>query len=300
MFLSLSAFPVQFLGSTIGNDGYDDMAGVCEKNYINVAAVNDNGNALDALPQTPSDPYSNHGFPIRLLAPGRHNVPSLTVNNGYQVVQGTSFAAPALAGAYALKLNEFHNQGWILPPMRTVVLDSMTQGSAYLLTPSTSPSHTRPVVRLQTGFNYPECTYCKIYIKMNNLQTGQRLIQVFFKTNTDNTYSESKSAWGYINGNGVWNDIEIDLSLNPLFKGTITGIRLDPITTGTGQFGIDYIKIGDYDRWASYLLSWDFNGNNSGWTLANISATNNGQVLNGTSTSTDPYLSINTNFASGR
>jgi hypothetical protein len=128
---------------------------------------------------------------------------------------------------------------------------------------------------------------------------------VYFKTSTSDFYSEDKSVRLTFPAWGVWTEIVADMSQNPNWAGTITGIRVDPFNAN-GSFGIDYIYIGDANR--NYIKRWEFNGASSitnpffGWSLSGIGGYlwTNGYQWGGTGVNGDPFFYINTSFNSGR
>ncbi|MBI3283070.1 LamG domain-containing protein [Candidatus Curtissbacteria bacterium] len=148
--------------------------------------------------------------------------------------------------------------------------------------------------------------YDKIYIRGANA-TSNANMQVYFKTSTSNFYSEDKSVWVNFPTGGGWWEVVADMSGNPQWKGTITGVRVDPFNT-TGYFGIDYVYVGNASR--NYIQRWEFNGSPArpitspffGWSLSNMNMADtwtDGNLWGGLGT-TDPYFSIDTNFASGK
>ena len=67
-------------------------------------------------------------------------------------------------------------------------------------------------------------------------------LQVFWKTNAEPYFSESKSKYVQISNHGGWSTYSINMQ-HSKWQGTIKQIRIDPITQGNGPWiGIDYIR----------------------------------------------------------
>jgi hypothetical protein len=155
--------------------------------------------------------------------------------------------------------------------------------------PTTPPTTTAPA-------------YDKIYLRGANATSDPRL-QIFFKTAESNFYSEDKSVWVSFPVGGGWLEVVADMAPNPRWRGTITGVRVDP-TPGSGHFGIDYVYVGTAAR--QYVLTTDFNGAVSvsdpffGWSIANVvERWTDGSLWGGRGVN-DPMFYRDTNFASGR
>lgn len=69
--------------------------------------------------------------------------------------------------------------------------------------------------------------------------------RLFWRTHSEHGFSEQRSAPFEIHPDEQYHTYEIDLSSSPNYKGAITGLRLDPVSTGHKG---DYIKI-DYISW---------------------------------------------------
>ncbi|MHC4323203.1 MAG: hypothetical protein ACYSUX_02905 [Planctomycetota bacterium] len=84
----------------------------------------------------------------------------------------------------------------------------------------------------------------KIYIRSacRTQDTGARL---FWRTHSEPGFVEQRSVSFETRPDGRYHTYEIDLSLSPHYKGEITGLRLDPVSTGNKG---DYIKI-EYISW---------------------------------------------------
>ena len=140
-----------------------------------------------------------------------------------------------------------------------------------------------------------------VYIRAANA-TSNKAMQIFFQTATSSLFSEDKSVWVNFPNGGGYTEIVANMSANPNWKGTITGIRIDPFNA-TGPFGIDYVYLGDANH--NYYQKWDFNGATSvtnpffGWTLSGITNTwTDGNLWGGTGTG-DPFFYTTVNIPIG-
>lgn len=124
-----------------------------------------------------------------------------------------------------------------------------------------------------------------IKIRMKNGTSGTEA-KVYFTTNQDSTWSETKSKSFAINANDAsYTDYLIDMSAVSGWTGTLKQLRIDPVDIGAsnGSFSLDYITI---DR------SWEFSLNSGGWSSWNgISGFGtSGGSLNGNITSNNPMM----------
>jgi len=70
--------------------------------------------------------------------------------------------------------------------------------------------------------------------------------QIFFLTDQDSNWDESKSVVFILDQDGTFQTYNILMSETPAWRGTVTKIRLDPVndpTTINIQFAIDYISV---------------------------------------------------------
>jgi hypothetical protein len=70
--------------------------------------------------------------------------------------------------------------------------------------------------------------------------------QIFFTTNQDNNWDETKSVIFTLRQDGIFRTYSILMSENPAWQGTITQIRFDPVNDPNKaniQFAIDYISV---------------------------------------------------------
>ncbi len=86
---------------------------------------------------------------------------------------------------------------------------------------------------------------------------------IYFKTSESPTYSEDKKVDFSVENDGNFKDYAIFMGQNAFWKGTITGIRVDPSDTGmsdnSDSIGFDFIRL--------IKTSWEFNipGDKEGW-----------------------------------
>ncbi|MCB9733537.1 MAG: D-alanyl-D-alanine carboxypeptidase family protein [Deltaproteobacteria bacterium] len=69
-----------------------------------------------------------------------------------------------------------------------------------------------------------------------------QLSQMFFITDTDGTWNEAKSAKFISPGGNQFTELTVSFADNPKWTGTVTGLRLDPATSGTFDYDIDWMK----------------------------------------------------------
>jgi len=83
----------------------------------------------------------------------------------------------------------------------------------------------------------------KVQITMaNNNPSSYSWMQVFWKTNAEPYFSESKSKYVKIASHGGWSTYNINMQ-HSKWRGTIKQIRIDPVTNGNGSWiGIDNIR----------------------------------------------------------
>lgn len=116
-----------------------------------------------------------------------------------------------------------------------------------------------------------------IHISMTN-NTNSASGDIYFLTNTDKQWNESKHISFKIPDTGKSGEVSVDPSVCAAWGGTITDIRFDPgAGANTGDFAIDFILFeGDYKAVADNVdsmtridneIKWDFNFNSAkdGW-----------------------------------
>ncbi|MGD8777354.1 MAG: T9SS type A sorting domain-containing protein [Ignavibacteria bacterium] len=128
-------------------------------------------------------------------------------------------------------------------------------------------------------------------IRMKNsssMTTGQ----VYFITNSDNVWNEAKHIDFTIDANSDFITYYIDMSSLSGWTGTLSQLRIDPTTggSGTGTFQIDYIRISG--------VVWEFTSSVESWTAGNNISNfgwETGGYIGGTITGPDAYIFSNTN-----
>lgn len=85
-----------------------------------------------------------------------------------------------------------------------------------------------------------------IRIKLKN-STSSTLGQIYFTTNTDNSFSETKSkTFTIIANDSQYTEYLVDMSFVPGWRGTLKQVRFDPAKDASnGSFSLDYIEIDE-------------------------------------------------------
>ncbi|MCQ6559082.1 hypothetical protein [Paenibacillus mendelii] len=128
-----------------------------------------------------------------------------------------------------------NKQGWTTANVAT---DSGPSGGLWVVTANALDPYWQspPLSILSSNFS-------KVEINMAN-QNANTTGKVYFKTHTEDYYSESKSVSFTVSNSGGWDTYTVNLSANTKYTGMITGLRVDPIETGSNApLGINYIKI---------------------------------------------------------
>ncbi len=96
------------------------------------------------------------------------------------------------------------------------------------------------------GMRVPASDFGAVALRMKlsrtNGQTGEDLGQLFWRT-TRLAESESTSAGFRVNVDGKWHEYRIPVANNPRWRGTITRLRLDPVTKPDIQIEISRIEL---------------------------------------------------------
>lgn len=109
-------------------------------------------------------------------------------------------------------------------------------GSWVVYTHMLDPYFESPAIELPAENN----RYIKVNIANQNTRTDGK---IYFKTAQENYYDESKTVTFTCTNGGGWWTHTIDMSVNPKYTGTITGIRIDPVSEGNGApLGIAFVR----------------------------------------------------------
>ena len=93
---------------------------------------------------------------------------------------------------------------------------------------------------LSVAVNGPLHVLIHLCIKGSNHARNHHLA-VYFTTEENPEWDNQKSAWcGCINGNWIGIDLLIN---NPLLRGTLTGLRIDPFDYGDGTTTVDSVRL---------------------------------------------------------
>lgn len=128
-----------------------------------------------------------------------------------------------------------NRQGWTSTNMSN---DNGPMGNIWtFVTSKNDPYITSP------DFEAPASAFSKVSVKIANQNTNTEG-KIYFKTAEENYYSEDKSVSFECTEGGGWFTHKVKMTTNPKWKGTITGIRVDPVSSGTGgSLGIDYVRL---------------------------------------------------------
>lgn len=128
-----------------------------------------------------------------------------------------------------------NRQGWTAT---NVSNDAGPSGNIWtFVTNKSDPYITSP------DFEAPASSYSKVAVKIANQNTNTEG-KIYFKTAEENYYSEDKSVSFECTEGGGWFRHRVKMTTNPKWTGTITGIRVDPVSSGTNAAcGIDYVRL---------------------------------------------------------
>jgi len=129
-------------------------------------------------------------------------------------------------------------EGWTAP---NVVSTSIAPDGKYRI----DPKENDPWIQRDSLFLNAN-KYNAIEINMaSNCPDGNA--RIYFTTESSPSYSESKMVEFEVSNYGDWSDYTIYMGNHNLWKGTITGIRIDPAesgrSSGVDTVGFDYIKV---------------------------------------------------------
>lgn len=128
-----------------------------------------------------------------------------------------------------------NRQGWTAA---NIAFDQGPSGGLWsFVTSQADPNLTSP------NFEAPASSYSGVSVKIANQNTNTEG-KIYFKTAAENYYSEDKSVSFTCTSGGGWVKHVVDMTTNAKWTGTITGIRIDPVSSGTGAAcGIDYVRL---------------------------------------------------------
>ncbi len=93
---------------------------------------------------------------------------------------------------------------------------------------------------VNSDYNFSASRVPQIHVRMRASQnTG---VQLFFATGTQPGFSGTRVASASYSGNGAYQTVTLDLASLPDWNGTITDLRLDPVSGLGIQFDIDWIR----------------------------------------------------------
>ncbi|MFD0672702.1 GDSL-type esterase/lipase family protein [Cohnella sp. GCM10027633] len=183
-----------------------------------------------------------------LAAPSSHSFPAVTGSKA-RIYYTSGSATPIMyefklhntgsgyTSAKAWNFNTNANvEGW-----SSLHLNGMVSNNAYTMTAASTDMQLKSPDLLAIA---APTTYNKVRIRMLNA-SPQTAAKVYFITNSDVTWSETKSVAFPIVANSGYADYIVDMSGNASWTGTIRQLRIDPLNpSASGQsVVIDYIRV---------------------------------------------------------
>ncbi|MBM7568379.1 hypothetical protein [Paenibacillus sacheonensis] len=179
------------------------------------------------------------------------NYTDTTVSNGttyYYVVtatnsggtsgnSGSASATPSSGSSYAKEWNfdtDGNQEGWSLGNQLT---SSVSGGSLHL-----SSSGTDPYMFSSDNLGIAASGNGHVYVRLKNTSSSTG-IQIYFITNSDTSYGESKVVNLPVTANSDYTVYDLNMSGNANWTGTIKQLRFDP-ANASGTIDVDYIKVG--------------------------------------------------------
>ena len=89
--------------------------------------------------------------------------------------------------------------------------------------------------------SFPAADYKGFKLRIRHKE-GAKKGQLHWRTAADPEWSGEKATWFLASGDGTFQDVDVDTASNPTWKGTITGVRLDPSTGSTGTFEVAFVR----------------------------------------------------------
>ena len=95
------------------------------------------------------------------------------------------------------------------------------------------------VIRTMMDVPADSCRAIALRIRL----TAGRGGQLFWTTKASPSFDESKSIYIPLVADGQFHELRIDVGAHPLWRGEVTGLRIDPGGgAAAGEFGIDYVR----------------------------------------------------------
>lgn len=128
-----------------------------------------------------------------------------------------------------------NRQGW---STANIANDAGPVGGFWTFVTSTSDPNL-----ISPALEAPAASYSTVSVRIANQNTTSDG-KIYFKTAAENYYSEDKSVSFTCTAGGGWYTHNVNMTANPKWTGTITGIRVDPVSEGTvAACGVDFIRL---------------------------------------------------------
>lgn len=187
-----------------------------------------------ALPQTASEREENQS-PKWMRYPGGSIYKEK--GSGYQYIyhgSGQNSVRSAYTASWEFSTSG-DRQGW--EAVNITKDTGPVEGFWTFITNQDNPYLSSPAVEL------PASSYATVTVRIANQNSGADG-KIYFKTAEEDFYSEDKAVAFTCTAGGGWYTHYICMSANKKWTGTITGIRVDPVSAGTvAACGIDFIRV---------------------------------------------------------
>lgn len=158
-------------------------------------------------------------------------------NSTYKYIYHKSppdIARSAYATGWEFAVNGDH-QGW--NAVNITKDTGPVEGFWTFITSKDDPYLTSPAISV------PATSYSTVSVRIAN-QNANSEGKIYFKTTDEDFYSEDKSVPFTCTAGGGWYTHRICMAANDKWTGTITGIRVDPVSCGTiAACGVDFIRL---------------------------------------------------------
>lgn len=128
--------------------------------------------------------------------------------------------------------------GW--GPMMGLSDAVVADGALQARSTSPDPAFTSPQLNIRAA-KYP---YLALRMRVSPTATGKDMMQCFFTTPTSST-SEASSVKGEVIADGQYHTYVLKMNDNPRWRGMISNLRFDPVTTKDLEIAIDWIQLTD-------------------------------------------------------